>query len=77
MKIIHTSDLHLDSPLTTRLASDKVRERKNELLFSFRKNVQAAKDNGADGFIIAGDLFDSDKVGKINKLIKPFLKEKK
>ena len=64
MKIIHTSDLHLDSPLTTRLASDKVRERKSELLFSFRKNVQAAKDNGVEGFIIAGDLFDSDKIGK-------------
>lgn len=64
MKIIHTSDLHLDSPLTTRLASEKVKERKNELLLSFRKTVQAAKTSGADGFIIAGDLFDSERVGK-------------
>lgn len=64
MKIIHTSDLHLDSPLTTRLASEKVKERKNELLLSFRKNVQSAKDGGAVGFIIAGDLFDSERVGK-------------
>ena len=64
MKIIHTSDLHLDSPLTARLDSGKVRERKNELLLSFRKAVQSACDAGADGFIIAGDLFDSEKVGK-------------
>ena len=64
MKIIHTSDLHLDSPLTTRLASGKVRERKNELLLSFRKTVQSAVGSGAVGFIIAGDLFDSDRVGK-------------
>ena len=67
MKIIHTSDLHLDSPLTTRLASEKVKERKNELLLSFRKTVQAAKTSGADGFIIAGDLFDSERVGKRNR----------
>lgn len=64
MKIIHTSDLHLDSPLTARLDSGKVRERKNELLLSFRKTVQSAVNAGADGFIIAGDLFDSEKVGK-------------
>ena len=64
MKIIHTSDLHLDSPLTARLTSSKVRERKNELLLSFRKIVQNAKNSASLGFVIAGDLFDSEKVGK-------------
>ena len=61
MRIIHTSDLHLDSPLTTRLSADRVRERKRELLASFRNNVIEAQRLDATAFIIAGDLFDSEK----------------
>lgn len=64
MKIIHTSDLHLDSPLTTRLDSKKVRERKGELLLSFKRLAERAESDGAQAFIIAGDLFDSERVGK-------------
>lgn len=64
MKIIHTSDLHLDSALTTRLDSKKVRERKNELVISFKKTVEYAKNSNTDAIIIAGDLFDSEKAGK-------------
>ena len=64
MKIIHTSDLHLDSPLTTRLASDKVRERKRELLETMKRIISDAREIGAAGIIIAGDLFDSEKVSR-------------
>ncbi len=64
MKILHTSDLHLDSALTTRLDSKKVRERKSELVLSFKKIAEAARNDGAAAVIIAGDLFDSEKVGK-------------
>lgn len=64
MKILHTADLHLDSPLTTRLDSKKVKERKNELLLSFRNLAELANKESAEGFIIAGDLFDSEKIGK-------------
>ncbi len=64
MKILHTSDLHLDSPLTTRLDSKKVRERKAELILSFKRLAESARREGADAFIIAGDLFDSERVGK-------------
>lgn len=62
MKIIHTSDLHLDSPLTTRLASDKVRERKRELFDTMKRIISDARAMGACGIIISGDLFDSDRV---------------
>lgn len=62
MRIIHTSDIHLDSPLTTHLSADKVRERKRELVDSFRRSVERAVELGAIGYIIAGDLFDSEKV---------------
>lgn len=64
MKILHTADLHLDSPLTTRLDSKKVKERKSELLLSFRNLAELANKEHAEGFIIAGDLFDSEKIGK-------------
>ena len=62
MRIIHTSDIHLDSPLTTRLSADKVRERKRELVDTFRRSVEKALELGAIGYIISGDLFDSEKV---------------
>ena len=64
MKIIHISDLHLDSALTTRLDSKKVRERKNELILSFKRILEMAESERASAVIIAGDLFDSDNVGK-------------
>ena len=64
MKIIHTSDIHLDSALTTHLSSEKVRERKRELITSFRQTVEAAERRGAVAYIIAGDLFDTEKVAK-------------
>ena len=62
MRIIHTSDIHLDSPLTSRLPSDKVRERRRELLHGFGRLVEEAKALGAGAIIIAGDLFDSERV---------------
>ena len=64
MKIIHTSDIHLDSPLTTRLPADKVRERRRELLSNFGRLVEEAKIQGAGAIIIAGDLFDSDRISR-------------
>ena len=63
MRLIHTSDLHLDSPLTSRLSPLKARERKRELITSFRGIIDDAKRLDAAGIIIAGDLFDSDAVG--------------
>ncbi|MBO5945821.1 MAG: metallophosphoesterase [Clostridia bacterium] len=62
MTIIHTADLHLDSPLTTRLGQDKIRQRKRELLSSFRRTVELAVKEYASAVIIAGDLFDTEKV---------------
>ena len=64
MKIIHTSDIHLDSPLTSRLTAEKVRERRRELLSGFGRLVEEARLSGAEAIIIAGDLFDSGRVSK-------------
>lgn len=64
MKILHTSDIHLDSPLTTRLDSDKVKARRAELLATFRSCAAYASREGAEAFIISGDLFDSESVSR-------------
>lgn len=64
MKILHTSDLHIGSALTSRLSSDKVRERKGELLATFERMVDEAIYHRVRLFIIAGDVFDSEKVTK-------------
>ncbi len=64
MRIIHTSDIHLDSPLTSRLPADKVRERRRELLSGFRRLVDEAKLHRAEAIIIAGDLFDGERVSR-------------
>jgi DNA repair exonuclease SbcCD nuclease subunit len=64
MRILHTSDIHLDSPLTSRLPADRVRERRRELLSGFGRMVEEAKEMGALAVIIAGDLFDSERVSR-------------
>lgn len=64
MKIIHTSDLHLDSPLTSKLSADKSRERRKELLNNFSRLILEAKKHGAEFIIIAGDLFDSKRISE-------------
>lgn len=64
MKILHTSDIHIDSPLTARLPADKVRQRRRELLSNFERVTKEARAVGASAIIIAGDLFDSEKVSR-------------
>ena len=64
MKIFHTSDLHIGSPLTARLSPDKAKERKGELIMTFSRMVDEAVYQRARLFIIAGDLFDSERITK-------------
>lgn len=64
MKILHTSDLHINSPLTSRLSADKVRERKSELILNFERMIEEALYQRVRLFIIAGDLFDSERITK-------------
>ena len=64
MKIVHTSDLHLGSALTSRLSPEKTKERKAELISSFERSVEEAALRGATVYIIAGDLFDTEKCHK-------------
>ncbi len=58
IKIIHTADLHLDSPLTA-LTGASSAERRRELCATFTSLTMSVKMNKADFLLIAGDLFDS------------------
>ena len=64
MRIIHTSDLHLYSPLGARLSPLEARRRRMELTETLRRIIDSAVSEGAEAVIIAGDLFDSQSVGR-------------
>ena len=56
-KIMHISDLHLDSPLTG-LDSEKREIRRYELKKSFENAIDYAAKNGARIVLLSGDVFD-------------------
>ena len=60
-KIIHTADIHLDSPFAL-FDVQKAQARKNELRGVFTSLIMFAKTEKADIVLIAGDLFDSEFV---------------
>lgn len=62
MRILHCADIHLDSAMTSNLDRDKARERKRELLASFKDMVGYALKENIDNIIIAGDLFDTRNI---------------
>ena len=64
MRLIHCADLHLDSAMTTHLSPDKTKERKNELVGTYLRMIDYAKENGVDAILIAGDMFDKKAVSK-------------
>ena len=76
MKIIHTADLHLDSALKTNLSKEKAKMRKNEILHTFERMVDYAKNNEVSAILIAGDLFDTKNVTvKTKDIIKRCIEE--
>lgn len=62
MKIIHCSDLHLDSPMNTHLTSVQARERNAEICHNFGRLVDYAMEEQVQAVLIAGDLFDGRRV---------------
>ena len=57
IKILHTGDLHLGSPMLN--MGSKASERKRELLKTFSRIIDLAIEESVDLFLIAGDLFDN------------------
>ena len=59
MKIIHCSDIHLDSKMEANLTAQQAKERNAEVCATFARMVAYAEENHVDAVLIAGDLFDS------------------
>ena len=55
MKIIHTGDIHLDSPL---VGVKNPEARRHELLTALVNLSEYANNNGVSAILVAGDLFD-------------------
>lgn len=62
MKLIHCADLHLDSRLNSNLDKEKAKIRKGEILNTFTRLVSFAAEEGVEGILIAGDLFDRNTI---------------
>ena len=69
MKIIHCADLHLDSKMTSNLSKEQAKERKMEILRTYSRMIEYAKNNDVKAIIIAGDLFDTRNVSIILRVI--------
>lgn len=61
VRILHTGDLHLDSPFAC-LSPEKSDERRNELRETFLRLVTLAREEAVDLLLIAGDLFDGEYI---------------
>ena len=71
MKIIHTGDLHLDSPFSS-IDPSSSEKRRGALRAAFSSLVILARTEKVELFLIAGDLFDDECITKdtINSLVK-------
>lgn len=62
IKILHTADVHLGACFA--FLGEKASEHRKGLLETFDRIVQLAKDRDINILLIAGDLFDSNKVSQ-------------
>ena len=69
MRLIHTADLHLDARTNTHLSEEKAKERRDELLGTFRRIVAFSEENEVEAILISGDLFDRASVSKLAKSV--------
>ena len=59
VKILHTADIHLDSPFSL-LDVKKAQVRRNEMRGTFTSLMMYAKMEKFDMVILAGDVFDTE-----------------
>lgn len=62
MKLIHCSDIHLDSPMESNLTAAQARERNAEICGTFSRMVSYARAEGVTAVLLAGDLFDTERI---------------
>jgi len=63
IRFIHTSDIHLDTSFSGAGFSSRLGDRKREAIRgTFRRIVEDARQNEVDFMLIAGDLFELDRI---------------
>ena len=62
MRLIHCSDLHLDSKMEANLTARQAKERGGEICATFARMVRWAQANEVRAILLAGDLFDTRRV---------------
>ena len=62
MRLIHCSDLHLDSKMEANLTPQQAKERSGEICTAFARMVRWAQENQVRAILLAGDLFDTRRV---------------
>jgi len=62
VKIIHVSDLHIDSKMETNFSPLIAKQRNNEILVTFENLIELMQEDNYDIMIIAGDMFDTKKI---------------
>ena len=67
MKIIHCADIHLNSKMSANLTKEKAKERTAELLHTFIRMVDYADREEVQAIIIAGDLFDHNRISRTTR----------
>ncbi len=65
-RVFHCADVHLDSPFSL-FSPREAESRRTELRAAFTSALMAAKEFGAEIFLISGDLFDGEYVTKDTK----------
>lgn len=63
IKILHTADIHFDTPFSGMAPSEALKS-KEELKQVFEKIIQIVLEKNVDIFLIAGDVFDNLSVNK-------------
>ena len=66
MKIIHAADTHLGSPFSF-VSDEKKKKLTIELNDTFARLIEYAKNHAIKHILLAGDVFDKDKVSKKDK----------
>ncbi|MBQ8173991.1 MAG: DNA repair exonuclease [Clostridia bacterium] len=64
IRILHTGDIHLDSPFS-RLRPEKSEARRREMRATFSRMMALIREREVDIVLIAGDLFDSEFVTSV------------
>ncbi len=68
MKLIHVADIHLGSKMTAKLSEEKSKIRKAELRSTFSRLVDLMEQEGISVMLLSGDVFDSDRPYKQDKV---------